>query len=393
MKNKSYYLNLIIILILLLILLYTIHYFVKYSSAKKIKELFINNPNYCQSLSGDFIYITDPNDKRCIKNNELIDNTSFNSGKGNCLKNDTWGIFHKDICYTFQNFFSKFYNINYNDYLSLSNKNNIDDSTNLLNLNNISSEEEILEKKKEKKRTCDELKLPNSGRCLELFDNESPNQCSIENLERIQNSLGDNTLDDLCSDKPNYGFYKMQCFTERPDNPAPSCRKYYKSNNNNLLSDNKEVLGTYQPNNYNSMYVPLKSDRTINQTGCFEKSMDFNNICARVNNNQLYGAYKILNGEDGNCYQENGLEDKTKSNALCSQNFYNERPTVYVKNGYSTKCLPLFSNYTNECRNLITNYTEQSFPYEIKAEDINSYDCPPNKARAKCIFYPKPPSA
>ncbi len=376
-KKKNMILYIIFILFLLFVFFY-VFYITTHKFLLK-QETFINNPNYCRSKNGNFIYITNPDDIRCLKNQNKKINKNYLSGKGNCFENNSWGIYHNNTCYTFNNLFSKFYNMNYLDYINQA-----------LNLNNISSEEEenqddvmnkikSLRLKNKKKRECNSQRLPNSTPCFELFENSST--CTTEQLNSLQSIIDDTdnpvNLDQECKNfkkDNNFGFYQPLCISGQV---SYDCRKYYKSNDNKVISsDNIPLYGTYQPN----FYIPLKSDNTPNLTGCFEKSLDFNDLCSSINNNQLYGAYKILNGADGNCYQDNGLEDKTKSNAYCSQNFYNERPIEIVKDGYLTNCLPNFSNFTQECKNIITNNND----FDIEAYDVNSYDCPPNKARAKC---------
>ncbi len=380
LKNKkNIYFNILFIFILFLILFYIVYLTQKTFVLKQINENFVNNPNYCRSVNGNFIYITNQDDTRCLKNQNKNSNNKFNiSGKGNCYKDNTWGIFHNNICYTFNNFFSKFYNINYMNFIdTIKNKSLEEEEEEENNQNSLSN---LIKNKRKKRKECDSIRLPNSTPCFELFENSS-NGCSIDQLKTLQSSIDDPddpiNLDQQCQDFKNdinFGFYQPLCGTTQV---SYDCRKYYKSNNNKVISDDDTPLyGIYKPN----FYVPLKEDSTINSTGCFEKSLDFNDLCASINNNQLFGAYKILNGANGNCYQDNGLEDTTKSNAMCSQNFYNERSIVQVNDGYSTKCLPIFSNFTDECKNIITNNNN----FDIEAYDINSYDCPPNKVRTKC---------
>jgi hypothetical protein len=383
MKKKY---NLYLISLIILFALFIIYLI--YSITKK--EDFINNPNYCRSINGNFIYITDTNDSRCLRNKKLNNNKTYITGKGNCSKDGSWGLWYNNSCLNFQNMFNKFYGLNYNELLKQKKDKYFseEEEDNNYYYKKLKKNEKI-----PKKKTCNDLRKKNSTPCFELFENSGT--CSSDQLQTYQNAINDSqntdskiNLDSGCqtSNGELYGYYNTECYTGENNNitTTNNCRKFYKSNNNQVISsDSTPLNGSYKPESY--FYVPKKSDDSYNMTGCFEKSLDFNSICASVNNNQLFGAYKILNGENGNCYDDNGEPDPTKSNAFCSQNFYNERPTVLVQNGYSTKCLPLYSNFTEECKKIIENNDD----FKINAFDINSYDCPPNRGRAKCLLQNK----
>lgn len=107
--------------------------------------------------------------------------------------------------------------------------------------------------------------------------------------------------------------------------------------------------------------------KVINQTGCFPKDLDFNQICKSANKkNQLFGAYKILIGQDGNCYNKDGTENKNEANALCSTNFNNQLPkyftpaplysTINTKTGYNT-ATPNYNTFMTKCAPSDSNFT------------------------------------
>ncbi len=412
-KNNKIILLLIIIFILF-ILSYIHQLFMK-------EDFALNNPNYCKSLDGTFIYITNPNDSRCAKNQSFSNSSFHPSGKGNCItKDNSFGLFFNKLCIPFQKLFPGLYN---------ENKKVDDDSSGLSDSNKeLSQEEKEALKKKEKKLTCENApKLPNSTPCYEFFDltknqdkleffnilknqnkfeffesSQLPKECSEERKNEFQTHITENNIniDDDCQtyNDNNYGFFYLQCPTSPNERATSACRKYYKSDNNNPT-----INGTYKPEEY--MYVPKKtnSDGTevINQTGCFPKDLDFNNICQSVNNNQLYGAFKVLVGRDGNCYKDDGTEDIYKANAFCSTNFYNQMPkysfppslqsSVDTKTGYNT-AKPIYNTFMTKCKESTTDFIAEcqsvldQSSFSTSVLNVDAYDCPPNQKRAKCKY-------
>lgn len=323
-KNITYYIIIIIIIFLFIIIFYNYH--INEICIQRIED-FALSPNYCESVDGTFIYITNPNDKRCAKSNIHKNNNFYPSGKGNCSINNTFGIFVNKVCTSFKTLFPS---------LELSGLESSGLESSGLESSGLNENRELSTLKK--KMSCESAKkLPNSSPCFEFFDvakNQSEfeffdnSKCSSKQLKKINLSNSSNSInvDSNCkTNDPSFGFYYPQCPTDNTVTYA--CRKYYHSINNNVSHN-----GTYQPNLY--MYTPMKTlpdgKKVINQTGCFPKDLDFNQICKSANKkNQLFGAYKILIGQDGNCYNKDGTENKNEANALCSTNFNNQLPKYF----------------------------------------------------------------
>ena len=359
--------------IILFILLCIFFLFIYYS--------ILNNEhfnNYCQSVDNTFISVSDVNDSRCVKNINNKGTLTKKSGLFDyipCITSDyNWGIYHHNKCYPYPKKEIKVSELSYESGSS----------------SEMSGEESKEVIKRRHKRDCEKQKLPNSGPCfsLEPFDNlYAPSQnCSEDNYENL-------SLDEQCQCIKNdnrYGFYKLQKIGNQG---TLNCRKYYKSQNNDM-----NQTGIYSPNSYN-VFVPTLSDSSLNMSDCRPKDVDFDQFCKiKNNNNSLYGTAKILNDEDGNCYKDDGTIDIHQANAICSYNYKNSIPklspghsinsitletTPYSPN-YFTKCIPFSSDMNNSFQKECDSISNQYYP--LKAYDIDSYDCPIGEGRAKCKF-------
>lgn len=128
-------------------------------------------------------------------------------------------------------------------------------------------------------------------------------------------------------------------------------------------------------------------------TPCLNKSDDFDNWCRHYNNistipsgyniNSI-GAKKILVGDLGGCYTNNGKSDNNSARAICDYK-HMEQVTklepVNNKINYNvyTDCLPLNgNNFISSCNKLMNNNTSL-------VTQIMGYDCNPGFGRAKCL--------
>ncbi len=399
-----------ILFILFIILIFFIFY---YSSYKK-KEGFINiervsifNPNYCESVDGKFIEVTDPNDSRCLINQTK--NRSINSDKMNpwgyrsCITGDNtqYGVYNMEKCYSvIPKPVPTSSSFSFQDSLSdLSGLGLDGDLTGLSDLSNLSGLSGL---EKPYKKTCEELKLPNSSPCIpiENFTNQNEADC-------VTNFISDENTKDLnkycqClmktkgrSDYMDFGASDVEVID---NNAVVNCKKYYYTTSTQLTVDNK---GVYDPSYFAPYkYIPRRIENGIdkpNMTGCYDNDLDFNNLCSSMNQNQLWGSFKKLNGEDGGCYYQNGMVNTNQSNSICSVNYNNELQKLNFPPSQNPDRIPLPNLYT-KCKTLSTNTDMTTVQTTMNAEcnnmrsinktltayGIDSYDCPPGQFRAKC---------
>lgn len=392
--------NIIIIyLSIFCVFLFFFFFYMKHCSLFNINRFFQKEyfENTCQSTNGDFIVITDDNDPRCLKNQvqskkDILEIDENQLDNLSCITTQNeWGILENGICMSLHSSQSKKNKNKKNNQNS--NQNNTNNNTNPywngfeyvdINTNssisigsNIQQEEEEENTIIQSVRSCDKEKLPNSLPC---FISESFQNASTDYDKQCKQTYG-----------KDFGFYKQQTIN---GNTSVNCRKYYVPTlTNNVPDYGKE--GTYQPEKYN-IYIPKNNDKNEKaMTGCHPSDYDFNDICRRTQNSSLYGVFKLLKGKDGNCYYENGLENTLQSNAICSQNYQNEIPKVkvyqppfsnlstssdspstYYPNLF-TKCDSKDTDFNQECKKMLSN---------LKAEDIQGYDCPIGQYRSKCIY-------
>jgi len=128
-------------------------------------------------------------------------------------------------------------------------------------------------------------------------------------------------------------------------------------------------------------------------TPCLNKSDDFDNWCRYYNNistipsgyniNSI-GAKKILVGDIGGCYTNNGKSDNNSARGICDYKHMeqvNRLKPANNKINYNvyTDCLPLNgNNFIPSCRNLMNDY-------KVVSTQIMGYDCNPGYGRAKCL--------
>ncbi len=398
-----------ILFILFIILIFFIFY---YSSYKK-REGFIDNerasvfnPNYCESKDGIFIQITDPNDSRCLVNQTK--KGSFNSDKYNpwgyrsCITGDDsqYGVYNMEKCYSVipkpvptSSSFSFNDSTSYSSSSSLLNQGVGEGTTTSLG-------DDISGLNKPYKKTCEELKLPNSSPCIpiENFTSQEESKC-------VDNNITNNTnFNKYCQclmkvkgrkDYMDFGASDVEVID---NNAVVNCKKYYYTTSTQVNASNK---GVYDPSNFAPYkYIPRRTENGIsipNMTGCHDSDMDFNQICSSVNQNQLWGSFKKLNGEDGGCYHQNGMVNTNQSNSICSMNYYNEFQKLDFPPSQNPDKIPPPNLYT-KCKTLSTNTDMTTVQTTMDAEcnnmrsinktlvayGIDSYDCPPGQFRAKC---------
>lgn len=399
MKNHLYPILLSTLFILIFFLL-----FFKFKKVEnfRIERASIFNPNYCESKDGIFIKITDPNDSRCLVNQTK--KQSFNSDKFNpwgyrsCISKDNtqFGVYNQEKCYTVEPKpvpTSSSFSFNDSD---LSGSSLLDNSSLVLfgDLSGLSGME------KPYKKTCDELKLPNSSPCIpiENFTTQAESKCVEDNITNNRD------LNKYCQclmkakgreDYQDFGASDVQIID---NNAVVNCKKYYYTTSTLLTADNK---GTYNPSRftpYKNIPTRVENNNTIpNMTGCHDSDKDFDSLCSSVNDNQLWGVYKKLNGEDGGCYHQNGLVNTNQSNAICSVNYNNElqklefppllNQTLTPPPNLYTKCVTIDTNTDRSAVQTRMN-TEcnlmRTIDKTLTAYDIDSYDCPPSQFRSKC---------
>jgi hypothetical protein len=135
---------------------------------------------------------------------------------------------------------------------------------------------------------------------------------------------------------------------------------------------------------YNDIY-----DDNLVTTPCLDNNIDFNTMCRYYNNQNIPKGYNInsiaaktiLKGKDGDCYNSNGIPNKNKARAICSNNYFDTvkklNPSKTSHNNLFTNCHLINSNFDKHCQN---KYNENN----IYSYDKMGYDCLPGFARAKC---------
>ena len=400
--------NIILLSILFFIFIFIFYYYIIKKKENFEERASIYNPNYCESKDGIFIKITDPNDSRCLVNQTR--RQSFNSDKYNpwgyrsCItgENLQYGVYNMEKCYSIEpKPVPTSSSFSFND--STSDSSLLSDSSSLLNqgTGGLGEGSDLSgEGKKPYKKSCDELKLPNSSPCIpiENFTTEEESRCVNDNI------INNRDLNKYCQclmkakGKKDYMDFGASDVEIIDNNAVVNCKKYYYTTSTQLNKDNKGVYDPTRFTPYKNIPTRIEKGNTIpNMTGCHDTDMDFDTICSSVNQNQLWGAYKKLNGEDGGCYHQNGLVNTNQSNAICSVNYYNELqkldfpPSENQQKSpppnLNTKCVTLD---TNSDRNMIQTKMNgecnkmRSVNKTLTAYGIDSYDCPPSQFRAKC---------
>ena len=130
-------------------------------------------------------------------------------------------------------------------------------------------------------------------------------------------------------------------------------------------------------------------------TPCLNKSDDFNTWCKYYNDGNIpkgysvnsIGVKKILIGEDGDCFLNNGTSDINSARAICDYNNMEQIPKLDRANNrinYNnfSSCVPIKSDFTLICSELLG----QDDKTKVYADQIMGYDCNPGYARAKCLM-------
>ena len=358
------------------------------------REDFAPLQKYCLSADQEFIAISDDDDPRCLKNQKQQESSSIQPILNYlpCLtKKGNWGLQYLNQCYPLSQPLQE-----PSPLLSqISILSNSGYEYSELDISGMGLSEQKGQKDDKRKPTCRDTKTPNSGPCFTISPENLANITQLkEKFSMNKPSLDCNseslTLDEKCqcySKNNKYGFYKVQVTGNQG---YLMCRKYYKSQNNDMTKP-----GIYSPNQYN-MYIPKKENsQDWNMTGCLPRDTDFNEMCGVKNQNDNYGTYQILYGEDGNCYDPtSNLQNQNYGNAICSQNHYQNIPKLWPGHTPITK-LSLSPNYFTKCTAMNSNL-QQTFQTEcdkiklkgmpLQAYEIDSYDCPPGDARAKCKY-------
>lgn len=400
MKHKKIFYS-----ILLVLLFSSIFFFLS------SREDFAPLQKYCLSADQYFIAISDDDDPRCLKNQKKQKTREFSQSENSmsssiqpilnylpCLtKTGNWGLQYLNQCYPLSQpqqepspLLSQ---------ISILSNSGFEYSGSDISGMDLSEQKGKHKGQRDHKRkpTCHDTKIPNSGPCFTL----SPkNLAKITQLKEhfsfndpsVDCNSKSLTLDEKCqcySKNNKYGFYKVQTTGNQG---SIMCRKYYKSQNNDMTKP-----GIYSPNKYN-IYIPKREkSEEWNMTGCLPRDTDFNEMCGSKNQNDNYGTYQILYGEDGNCYDPtSNLQNQNYGNAICSQNHYQNIPKLWPGHTPITN-LSLSPNYFTKCTQMNTNL-QQTFQKEcdkielsgmalpLQAYEIDSYDCSPGEARAKCHY-------
>lgn len=370
------------ILGIVLFILFLYHFY-------QTKEGFRPLQNYCLSTNRTFIAISDPEDPRCIQNKKQMKESvqpilNYIPCK---TENQDWGIQYLQKCFSI---FQPFNKQNHQEYSGMNYSGMEYSGMEYSGMNYSGMNLLSLSKNNKLTMDCSKTRLPHSGPCFLLSEHFQPVQKSLHTPSIDCTNPQNLTLDQQCQCYTNdnrYGFYKVQ----RTGNQGSMvCRKYYKSNNND-----RNLLGKYSPNDY-QIYVPKKENSDqMNMTGCLPSDTDFNEMCAMQNKNQRFGTYKILYGEDGNCYDPiSDLQNQNYGNAICSQNHYQNIPKLWsgqnsetqtsLDPNYFTKCIPMNSNLQKTFQNECDKIKLPGMP--LTAYEIDSYDCLPGEARAKCKY-------
>lgn len=389
MKHKKIFYS-----ILLILLFSSIFFFLRN------REDFAPLQKYCLSADQYFIAISDDDDPRCLKNQKKQESNSIQPILNYipCLtKNGTWGLQYLHQCYPLSQPQQKpspllsQNSILSNSGFEYSGSNEISG----IDLSKQKDKTPFKRKDHKRKPTCQDTKTPHSGPCFTLSPKNLAKITQLKehfsiNDQNIDCNSESFTLDEQCQcheKDSRYGFYKVQVTGNQG---SIMCRKYYKSQNNDITKE-----GIYSPNEY-GVYIPKKGNsEDWNMTGCMPRDTDFNEMCGIKNQNENYGTYQILYGEDGNCYDPiSYLQNQNYGNAICSQNHYQNIPKLWsghtpitnlsLSPNYFTKCTPMNSNlqqtFQSECDKI------ELSGMGLKAYEIDSYDCPPGEARAKCHY-------
>ncbi len=393
---KSIYTKCIAILLLI---------FFFYQLYQTQKEGFTSLQKYCLSADQSFIAISDDKDPRCLINQSTQNHVGPILNYLPCrTEAGTWGIQHLNTCYPISQATNEPQPSDTSTHSNIGFEYSGMESPSGLPINQKESKKEKL-KEKTRKATCQDTRIPNSGPCFSL--SQLPHSVSskiqaIQQQFKIKESFDqmhkptiycnqkDLTLDEQCQcyvKDSRYGFYKVQTTGNQG---SLLCRKYYKSQNNDITK-----LGKYSPKDY-QIYVSTKPNSTqLNMSGCVPRDTDFNEMCAMQNKNDQFGSYQILYGEDGNCYDPtSNLPNPNYGNAICSQNHFANSPKLWPANipltsvslspNYFTKCVSMNSDmkntFQNECDKI------ELSGVSLQAYEIDSYDCEPGEARAKCRY-------
>jgi len=127
-------------------------------------------------------------------------------------------------------------------------------------------------------------------------------------------------------------------------------------------------------------------------TPCLNKSDDFNTWCKYYNNSNIpegysinsIGVKKLLIGEDGDCFLNDGTSDINSARAICDYN--NMEQITKLDRAYNdidynkfTSCSPIRDDFSLKCSELL-GVAEKTY-----AVQIMGYDCNPGYGRAKCL--------
>ena len=129
-------------------------------------------------------------------------------------------------------------------------------------------------------------------------------------------------------------------------------------------------------------------------TPCINKSDDFDTWCKFYSNKNSVptgyninsiGVYKLLEGNEGDCYLTNGKPDISSARAVCDYNHSEGLPKLFpvnekISDNIFTDCLQMNSNFVSACANKINIEYK-----DVHANQIMGYDCNPGYGRAKCL--------
>ena len=133
--------------------------------------------------------------------------------------------------------------------------------------------------------------------------------------------------------------------------------------------------------------------KNVIMTPCLNKSDDFDNWCRYYNNTSnipsgynvnSIGSKKVLVGELGGCYTNNGKPDNNSARAICDYKHMEQVTRLEPANNHInynvyTDCLPLNGNsFIPNCITLMNNSS-------ALVTQIMGYDCNPGYGRAKCL--------